>query len=266
MFRPALRLSVCLSLALLLAAAAVATQPVRLDLDPGPAPAAHPLKGRELYQQTIHATAVVLSPSGQGTGWVLDTDARLLITNYHVVSNGHGGVTDTVRVVFPVFQDGQVIPERKFYQEHLKDLTVVGHVLHTEPVRDLALVQFDALPADVHSLALAPEGAQPGDAVFSIGNPGASDALWVFNTGTVRQVYHKDLPFGDGKTFSARVIETQNPINPGDSGGPLVNDQGQVVGMNSSRSLVGALVSDDIDVSELRAYLAEVQSLVALKS
>jgi len=242
MFRPALRLSVCLSLALLLAAAAVATQPVRLDLDPGPAPAAHPLKGRELYQQTIHATAVVLSPSGQGTGWVLDTDARLLITNYHVVSNGHGGVTDTVRVVFPVFQDGQVIPERKFYQEHLKDLTVVGHVLHTEPVRDLALVQFDALPADVHSLALA------------------------FNTGTVRQVYHKDLPFGDGKTFSARVIETQNPINPGDSGGPLVNDQGQVVGMNSSRSLVGALVSDDIDVSELRAYLAEVQSLVALKS
>lgn len=265
MFRSALRLSACLSLALLLAAAAASTQAVQPELDPGPQQVDHVLKGRELYQQVLHATAVVLSPSGQGTGWVLDADAKLLITNYHVVSNGRGGVTNTVRVVFPVFEDGQVVPERAYYQEHFEDLAVTGHVLHSEPARDLALVQLDALPDDVHALTLAPESAQPGDAVFSVGNPGASDALWVFNTGTVRQVYHKDLPFGDGKKFSARVIETQNPINPGDSGGPLVNDEGQVVGMNSSRNPDGALVSDDIDVSELRAYLTDVESLASLK-
>jgi S1-C subfamily serine protease len=264
MFRSALRLSACLSLALLLAAAA-STQAVQPELDPDAPPAAHALKGRELYQQTIHATAVVLTSSGQGTGWVLDTDSRLLVTNYHVVSNGRGGVSSNVLVVFPVFEDGQVIPERRYYQQHLKEIAITGHVLHSEPARDLALVQVDRLPDDIHALTLAAESAQPGDAVFSVGNPGASDALWVFNTGTVRQVYHKDLPFGDGKKFSARVIETQNPINPGDSGGPLVNDEGQVVGMNSSRNPDGALVSDDIDLSELRAYLDEVQPLVSLK-
>src|SRR5262249_38148594 len=40
-------------------------------------------------------------------------------------------------------------------------------------------------------LRLAGRSARPGDVVHSIGNPGASDAAWLYTKGEVRQVSHK---------------------------------------------------------------------------
>ena len=56
-----------------------------------------------------------------------------------------------------------------------------------------------------------------------MGNPGASDAYWVYTSGAISQVYQKTIRYNT-QTVQARVLETQSPINPGDSGGPVVND------------------------------------------
>jgi hypothetical protein len=102
---------------------------------------------------------------------------------------------------------------------------------------------------------LAAKAPRPVQQVHSIGNSGASEALWVYSSGTVRQVYDKRFALAGGQVVEAGVLETQSPINPGNSGGPLVNDDGQLVGLVSASRRDAALVSLGIGVGELRALL-----------
>src|SRR5262249_44524466 len=132
---------------------------------------------------------------------------------------------------------------------------VRGSVLDVDPRRDLALVELESLPAGVTALPLAKEPPGPGDLVHSVGNPTSSDALWVYTSGTVRQVYHKKFTV-EGRTIDARVVETQSPINPGDSGGPVVNDQGEVVAVTAATNRAAQLVSVCIEVGEVRDFAA----------
>src|SRR6266851_8564455 len=91
-----------LGLALFLLAALAASAP------------ADGLTSNDLYQQTLRSTAMVVVPSGdkasQGTGWLVDRERKLLVTNCHVV-----GGQKQVLVVFPVYRNGQVITERNYY-------------------------------------------------------------------------------------------------------------------------------------------------------
>jgi hypothetical protein len=89
--------------------------------------------------------------------------------------------------------------------------------------------------------------------VHSIGNPGASDALWVYTAGQVRAVYHRQLTFDDGMVVDANVVETTSPVNPGDSGGPVLNDQGQLIALVQSTGANDLSVC--VDVRELSSFL-----------
>src|SRR5437773_2707480 len=56
----------------------------------------------ELYAKALTATAWVSIPGvGDGTGWVVDREQKLVITNKHVV----GTATDAV-VMFPIYRRG----------------------------------------------------------------------------------------------------------------------------------------------------------------
>jgi tetratricopeptide (TPR) repeat protein len=223
-----------------------------------PAPAQTDQPHRRLYTQVLHGTAwVIVSRGGgrvaTGTAWVVDRPGKLLITNYHVVGNA-----DTVSVVFPAYRDGKVIAERSYYTKAADRRR--GRVLAREPRKDLALIQLESMPDGVEAIPLAAESADPGDQVHTVGNPGASGALWVYTSGTVRQVYRKKFLVGkdDNRfTIDARVVETQTPTNPGDSGGPVVNDGAELVAVNDSHEVNARLVSICIDVSEVRDFLAE---------
>jgi tetratricopeptide (TPR) repeat protein len=211
---------------------------------------------KEIYQHTLRATAWVRTSKGSGTGWVVDRARKLLITNYHVV-----GTDDRVSVIFPAYRDGKLIVEREYYLKHGR--AVRGRVLATDSRRDLAAIELDSLPDGVTELKLAPESAEPSDRVHSVGNPGASAALWVYTSGTVRQVYRRKLKYAGGQEVDARMLETQSPINPGDSGGPVVNDKGELVGVSASHRTDAQLVSYCIDVSEVKAFLAKARTLVS---
>jgi tetratricopeptide (TPR) repeat protein len=210
---------------------------------------------KEVYQKAIKGVVWLRSPSGTGSGWVVDSSARLIVTNHHVV-----GSNDTIQVYFPARKDGKVVAERQHYLSKVKP--VVGKVIDSDPVRDLAVVQVAALPAGTAELKLAGEGVEPGDKLHCLGNPGASEALWVYNTGTVRQVYKTTLRYRDGQVVSARLIETQAPINPGDSGGPVLNGAGEVVGVTAAIRFNAALVNYCVDLSEVKGYLPLVRKLL----
>src|SRR5262245_41802187 len=139
-----------------------------------PAPAWGDEATKKIFQHTLRATALVITPNvGTGTGWVVDQSNRLLITNHHVVEN-----QDKVLVQFPLFRDGRLVVEKSAYKD---ERGLRGKVVDTDVARDLAVIQLiDPLPEGTVELKLAAESAEPTDRIHSLGNPSASDGLWVY--------------------------------------------------------------------------------------
>lgn len=233
---------------------ALLTVPLGLARAEGPAA---PKSSPDLYSRALRSTTLILTPTGSGTGWVLDREERLLVTNEHVV-----GAHEQVVVVFPVYdRDGRPVVERARYGRQAPRLE--AEVVDAEAGRDLALVRLrEPVPEGVAAVRLAGREPRPGERVHSLGNPDASDALWVYSSGRVRQVYHKAWRYGPGPVRSARVVETQSAINPGDSGGPVFDDAGDLVGVVSGRKPDASLMGWCIAAAEVRDYLAEVRPLV----
>jgi hypothetical protein len=208
-----------------------------------------------VYQRLLRSTGLVEVPDREGsvaygTCWVVDRPHGLALTARHVA----GDATEAV-VYFPAYRDGAVIPELVHY--HHQVAAVRARVIHRDVPRDLALLRLDALPDEVAEIPLAAHGAGPGDEVHSVGNSGVTTGtLWRYTAGRVRSVYQGEVLHEDG-LLKARIVETQSPINPGDSGGPLVNDGGELVGVVLSTERETHLVSFNVDVSEVRAFLGE---------
>ncbi|MCP4782706.1 MAG: trypsin-like peptidase domain-containing protein [Fuerstiella sp.] len=207
----------------------------------------------EIYNKTLNSTAWVLAKTGgatsSGTGVLVNAQKKLLITNFHVVGDARSTV-----VFFPETKDGKPIVERSHYLKNVKQIGIRGRVLGVDRKRDLALVELDRLPENAVAIPLAEGSIGPGEDVQSIGNPGSTDALWVFTSGTVRSVYQKQFRTGAGE-HDFRVVETQSPINSGDSGGPVVNNDGELVAISQAISPKARLVSYCVDVSELKGFL-----------
>lgn len=203
-----------------------------------------------VYQRLLRSTAWVVAGQNSGTCVLVDAERKLAATNFHVV-----GLLPEVQVVFPNSDEGRIIAERKYYQDGLAEKAIKGRVVARDPRRDLALIRLDRVPEGVEAVEIAAERPHPGQQVHSIGNPGASDALWVYSSGTIRQVYNKTFTLDGNQLVEASVVETQSPVNPGDSGGPLVNDEGQLVGVMSGSNRNATLVSVGIEAGELRALL-----------
>jgi Trypsin-like peptidase domain/Family of unknown function (DUF6263) len=190
--------------------------------------------------------------SKAGTGWLIDRSQKLLVTNHHVV--GHN---NDVFVIFPAYKNGEVIPELSHYIKNGQ--RVRGKVIDSDPQRDLAVVQLESVPQEARELKLAAKSPSPMERVHSVGNPEASDALWIYTEGPVRQVYRKKFRYQDGQGIDAVVVETQSPVNHGDSGGPVVNDKGELVAVVSGFNVKARSVSYFIDVSEVRTVIAEAR-------
>lgn len=214
-----------------------------------------------VYAHTLRGAGLILTANCSGTGWVVDLDKGLLVTNHHVVTS-HA----EVEVVFPEYdKSGEPVAELSHYVKSAKRYR--ADVIDADGPRDLALIRLrERPPESVAALKFAAREPRPGDRVHSVGNPSASGALWIYSTGRVRQVYRKEWRYADGPVRTARVVEMQSPINPGDSGGPVVNDAGDVVGVVSGKRTDSALMSWCIAAAEAREYLAEMRPLVEPKT
>jgi hypothetical protein len=208
----------------------------------------------ENYTKTLGSTAWIITSDADdetstGTGVLVDDEKRLVLTNAHVV-----GDTRSAVVFFPDIKNGLPEVKRKHYLENVVKLAQPGKVVAIDRKRDLALIQLPKVPSRATAIELAESSTTPGSSVDLIGNPGGSDVLWVYTSGTVRSVYEKKFKSNHGQ-HDFRVVETQSPIKPGDSGGPVVNAEGKLVAIAQSFSPQSALVSYCVDVSEIRAFI-----------
>jgi S1-C subfamily serine protease len=214
-------------------------------------PSESALSGEEAYQRLIKCTVLIVSPHGVGSGFVVDPDKRLVVTNFHVV-----GTERRVSVVFPQFDSkDELVTDAKRYDLRKEAAQFNGEVLKVDKRRDLAVVRVANLPARAAAVPLAKQPAATGSVVYSVGGSGAEDnLLWRLTKGTVRGRVHRtqEADFG---TLDCMVLETDSPVNPGDSGGPVINDRGELVAVVSHGHRLARLVSGNIDVDEVRKLL-----------
>ena len=246
---------------LALPAAALADQPNA----PLTVPQARKLTPKEQHQRLLKSSGWIQQRAGDkilshGTGWVLDAERKLMVTNDHVVQG-----QDVVWVVFPKYKDGKLVRERAEYDG---EKGVKATVVDRDRGRDLAVIQLESLPDGTAALPLADAEPEEFDPVRTIGGytNGSEELVFGGVGGEVRTVGVNGGLHGNGKV---RVVLSSVGINDGNSGGPLVNEAGELVGVNSYtvlRGWNGSEVKDTsghISVKELQAYLAVVDPLVA---
>ncbi len=206
-----------------------------------------PIPQKEIYRRLLKSTAYIvnLDKDGNrlstGSGWLLDKDRKLVVTNNHVIES-----LDTIRIYFPKYNNDRLITDPDAYW---KTAGIPAEILIADAKKDLAVLRLAELPPGVEAAVLADESPSPGEVVCSIGSPKGSGALFVLSTGSVRSVYH--TKFSD---FDATIVETQSPVFYGDSGGPAVNDRNQLVGVVFSFQTTARLASNFIDLSEVKTF------------
>lgn len=207
------------------------------------------------YSRTLGSTAWIITSNADnetstGTGVFVDAEKRLVLTNAHVVGDSRSAV-----IFFPDMKNGLPEVKRKHYLDNVLKLAQPGKVVGVDRKRDLALIQLSKVPTGAKAIELADSSTTPGSSVDLIGNPGGSDVLWVYTSGTVRSVYDKKFKSNHGE-HDFRVVETQSPIKPGDSGGPVVNSNGKLVAIAQSFSPQSTLVSYCVDINEIKEFIA----------
>lgn len=142
--------------------------------------------------------------SSLGSGFVIDADEGIIITNNHVIEGA-----DDIEVNFA---DGSKLKAELVGADPKTDLAV----LKVEPDKPLTEVPF----GDSDRMRI-------GDWVMAIGNPfGLGGTVTV----GIISARGRDINSGPYDNF----IQTDAAINRGNSGGPLFNMNGEVIGINTA--------------------------------
>jgi S1-C subfamily serine protease len=198
---------------------------------------------REASPGVVTIRSIFDEGAAEGSGFVLDTDGRI-VTNAHVVTDGGGGERKEAKAVFVEFPDRNVVAAK-----------IVGF----DPFADVALLKVKPDGFDLHPLELGDDHELVvGQPVAAIGSPfGEQHSL------SVGIVSATDRSVGSLTQFQIEgAIQTDAAINPGNSGGPLLDAGARVVGINQqieTNSGANDGVGFAVPISAVKRSLAQLE-------
>ena len=224
----------------------------------------------EIVEQVTPSTVLVVNDEGtgvvgRGSGWVLDADEGLIVTNAHVTATPRGEGTYSVGIDALI----RLRPSRRgvIAGTEGRRAELVGQAL----CEDIAILEV----GDTTGLRTLPmldsqSELRVGDPVIAVGYPatknvsGFSRADLTGNTGVVSvpRTTFRAVQAGAGIVAGPyrNVILTDTVINEGNSGGPLVTEEGNLAGMNSAGNDSVQGQNYAIGVDRLREMLPKIES------
>ncbi|MGO8894117.1 MAG: S1C family serine protease [Streptosporangiaceae bacterium] len=156
-----------------------------------------------------------LQETAEGTGFVIDAAAGLVLTNNHVI-DGATNVTVT-----PVLS-GKSYPARVLGYDRTDDVALL-QVQGATGLRAVTLGDSSHVRVGTPVLAIGNEAGQGGSPTVA---PGVISSL-------DRTIVANDQSSGLIETLHG-MMQTNADIRPGDSGGPLADAAGRVIGINTA--------------------------------
>lgn len=186
---------------------------------------------RDLVNQLGEAVVQVRTPSGLGSGFIINEDG-FLITNFHVIEG------ETQLSVEVYHQTGGELERKSYKQIRIIAINKFG---------DVALLKIDDKEAPKFKYVLlgSADALAVGEGVFAIGSP----------LGLERTVTEGILSTKTRQMAGELFLQTTTQINPGNSGGPLFNMRGEVVGITNMKITFGEGLGFAIPVESVKYFL-----------